>query len=69
MTGILGALRSNDTVARLGGDEFVVIAEDLTEDEDLVTLVDRLREASAGRCGSAATRSGWRPRSGSRSTG
>ncbi len=43
-TGILGALRSNDTVARLGGDEFVVIAEDLTDDEDLVTLVDRLRE-------------------------
>jgi diguanylate cyclase (GGDEF)-like protein len=43
-TGILGALRSNDTVARLGGDEFVVVAEDLTDDDDLVALVERLRE-------------------------
>ncbi len=46
--GILGALRANDTVARLGGDEFVVIAEELTDDDDLVALVDRLR-AGIGR--------------------
>ena len=46
--GILGALRSNDTVARLGGDEFVVIAEELTDDDDLVALVERLR-AGIGR--------------------
>ncbi len=43
-SGILGALRSNDTVARLGGDEFVVVAEDLSSDDDLVALVERLRE-------------------------
>jgi diguanylate cyclase (GGDEF)-like protein/PAS domain S-box-containing protein len=47
-TGILGALRSNDTVARLGGDEFVVVAEDLSDDDDLVALVERL-QAGIGR--------------------
>jgi len=43
-SGILGALRSNDTVARLGGDEFVIVCEELGSDDDLRRLVDRLLE-------------------------
>ena len=36
------ALRSEDYVARLGGDEFVLVFEDLTAEDDLDILLDRL---------------------------
>ena len=35
-------VRGGDFVARLGGDEFVIIAEDLADDVDAKTLVDRV---------------------------
>lgn len=40
--GIHSALRSCDTVARLGGDEFVVVCEDVTADDDVERLAERL---------------------------
>ena len=42
--GIHSALRSCDTVARLGGDEFVVVCEDVTSEDDVTGLADRLLE-------------------------
>ena len=41
-SGILAALRTCDTVARLGGDEFVVVCEDVTDDDDMSRLAERL---------------------------
>jgi diguanylate cyclase (GGDEF)-like protein/PAS domain S-box-containing protein len=35
-------LRDTDTLARLGGDEFAILAEEIMQDEDVVTLVERL---------------------------
>ena len=40
--GIHSALRSCDTVARLGGDEFVVVCEDVSADDDVERLAERL---------------------------
>ena len=42
--GILMALRSSDTVARLGGDEFVVVCEDVTEEDAIVQLAQRIQQ-------------------------
>jgi diguanylate cyclase (GGDEF)-like protein/PAS domain S-box-containing protein len=42
--GIHSALRSCDTVARLGGDEFVVVCEDVSDDNDVTRLAERLLE-------------------------
>lgn len=39
------ALRSEDYVARLGGDEFVLVFEDLTTEDDLDILLDRLGQS------------------------
>lgn len=38
-------LRHRDTLARLGGDEFAILADDLTQDGDAVTLAERLLES------------------------
>jgi diguanylate cyclase (GGDEF)-like protein/PAS domain S-box-containing protein len=40
-----GALRASDTVARLGGDEFGLLLPDPSETEDVLGVVDRIREA------------------------
>jgi diguanylate cyclase (GGDEF)-like protein len=42
--GIHAALRSCDTVARLGGDEFVVVCEDVSSENDVTGLAERLLE-------------------------
>ena len=42
--GIHAALRSCDTVARLGGDEFVVVCEDVSSEDDVTGLAERLLE-------------------------
>ena len=36
------AVRNGDVVARLGGDEFAVLCPDLTTDDDLVSIADRI---------------------------
>src|SRR4051794_18202487 len=40
-------LRSADTAARLGGDEFAILAEDLLDGEEAITIGDRIVEAFA----------------------
>jgi len=35
-------VRNGDVVARLGGDEFAVLCPDLTTDDDLVSIADRI---------------------------
>jgi len=40
-------LRSSDTAARLGGDEFAVLAEDLLDGEEAITVGSRIVEAFA----------------------
>jgi len=40
-----GILRSGDTVARLGGDEFAIVRADLSEDEDVNHLCERILAA------------------------
>jgi diguanylate cyclase (GGDEF)-like protein/PAS domain S-box-containing protein len=42
---LLGFIRPADTLARLGGDEFVIVAEDLTDEREAVTLGERIAEA------------------------
>lgn len=42
---LLGFIRPADTLARLGGDEFVIVAEDLTDEREAVTLGQRIAEA------------------------
>jgi diguanylate cyclase (GGDEF)-like protein len=42
------ALRPSDTAARLGGDEFVVIAQDLHDAADAVTVGERVLERCSG---------------------
>lgn len=37
-----GAMRASDRVARFGGDEFVVLAEDITEKEDVCGIVGKI---------------------------
>ena len=39
------AARGSDMVARLGGDEFVLLAEQVQDDDQAATLVDRVRRA------------------------
>ncbi|NTV51032.1 MAG: EAL domain-containing protein [Geobacteraceae bacterium] len=41
------AIRDNDTVARLGGDEFVVLPTDLINDDDTITIAEKLQETLA----------------------
>jgi len=41
------AIRENDTVARLGGDEFVVLPTDLNNDDDTITIAEKLQETLA----------------------
>jgi diguanylate cyclase (GGDEF)-like protein len=38
------AVRRTDTVARLGGDEFAVLCEDITSHEEVMVIVERIRE-------------------------
>lgn len=38
-------VRENDTVARLGGDEFVVLPTDLNNDDDIISIAEKLQEA------------------------
>lgn len=38
-------MRESDTVARMGGDEFVILAEDLTSDEEALTVAERVLHA------------------------
>ena len=38
-------MRDSDTVARLGGDEFVILAEEVEDDAEALTLADRVLEA------------------------
>jgi diguanylate cyclase (GGDEF)-like protein len=40
-------MRDSDTVARLGGDEFVILAEDIENDAEAVTLAERVLDALA----------------------
>ena len=42
---LLQFIRPSDTLARLGGDEFVIVAEDLTDEREAVTLGERIAEA------------------------
>lgn len=44
---LTGALRASDTLARLGGDQFAVIASGLMFGDDVVPVVEKLREALA----------------------
>ncbi len=37
-----GAMRASDRVARFGGDEFVVLAEDVTDKEDVCSIVGKI---------------------------
>jgi len=39
------ATRSYDTVARLGGDEFAVLLEDVTDEEEALAVVERIKES------------------------
>jgi diguanylate cyclase (GGDEF)-like protein len=41
------SIRENDTVARLGGDEFVVLPTDLINDDETITIAEKLQEALA----------------------
>jgi diguanylate cyclase (GGDEF)-like protein/PAS domain S-box-containing protein len=43
-TRIKSVLRTTDTVARLGGDEFAVLVEDVTSDERVVELAQRIQD-------------------------
>jgi diguanylate cyclase (GGDEF)-like protein/PAS domain S-box-containing protein len=40
-----GALRASDTVARLGGDEFGLLLPDPSEMDDVIGVIDRIRQA------------------------
>src|SRR3954453_8129665 len=40
-----GALRASDTVARLGGDEFGLLLPEPSETEDVIGVIDRIRQA------------------------
>jgi diguanylate cyclase (GGDEF)-like protein/PAS domain S-box-containing protein len=40
-----GAVRASDTIARLGGDEFALLVCDLSEPEDVVPVIERVRAA------------------------
>jgi diguanylate cyclase (GGDEF)-like protein/PAS domain S-box-containing protein len=42
-------LRPGDSVARLGGDEFVILAEDLHDEDDVLTVARRVVDAASGR--------------------
>ncbi len=42
---LLQFIRPADTLARLGGDEFVIVAEDLTDELEAVSLGERIAEA------------------------
>jgi diguanylate cyclase (GGDEF)-like protein/PAS domain S-box-containing protein len=42
---LVGILRGSDTIARLGGDEFVIVCEDVSDEEDLELVANRLLEA------------------------
>ena len=42
---LLQFIRPSDTLARLGGDEFVIVAEDLSDEREAVTLGERIAEA------------------------
>ena len=42
---LLQFIRPSDTLARLGGDEFVIVAEDLPDEREAVTLGERIAEA------------------------
>ena len=42
---LLRFIRPSDTLARLGGDEFVIVAEDLSDQREAVTLGERVAEA------------------------
>jgi predicted signal transduction protein with EAL and GGDEF domain len=37
-------LRPGDTIARLGGDEFTILLEDVTDEEDVVSVAERVQE-------------------------
>ncbi|TVP54170.1 MAG: diguanylate cyclase [Halomonadaceae bacterium] len=43
-----GCVRATDHVCRYGGDEFVVLISDLAQDEQVLTVVDKVREVTAG---------------------
>jgi diguanylate cyclase (GGDEF)-like protein len=42
---LTGALRGSDTISRLGGDEFVIVCEEVSDEEDLEIVAERLLEA------------------------
>ena len=42
------SLRPGDSVARLGGDEFVVLAEELRDARDAISVASRLEAATTG---------------------
>lgn len=42
-------LRASDTVARLGGDEFAILIEEISDLEEIIPTLERIREKSPGR--------------------
>ena len=42
---LTGVIRSSDTISRFGGDEFIILFNDITNEKDLASIMDKIMDA------------------------